>query len=335
MPKKLHVKKIQHFIPQGFLRKFTIEGEKSHIWQYDKINCQVSKRPVSIRKICNRNYYYYQRDQAGNINHTSVEDAFSEIEHIGIGIIQSLKLEKNKSKIQINEKEFGELSFFLALLLTRGPGFRDGINAFHAKIVQNLQSELYQSGKLPEPPKILKSLIEQKGINEVVKIKIFPEVSLQPMVKMAENISLSMLNKVWTFYIPGNDKNFIVSDNPVSFVAAPGYPTEYVGPAHPHSELTIPLRKDLCVIIRPSFGLAKSTIQEYQFKCFIADEMQAFAINKRTTRAALQYVYSSQNNSELLELVKSLHGTAQKITIDNIKDDSFSIIENPFVESKS
>ena len=29
-------KKNQHFVPKGYLRNFTIAGEKSHVWEYDK-----------------------------------------------------------------------------------------------------------------------------------------------------------------------------------------------------------------------------------------------------------------------------------------------------------
>lgn len=82
MSKKLRSNKCQHFIPQGYLRKFAIEGEKSLIWQYDEINGLLSKRPVSIKKIYCRDYYYYQRDKDGNVDHIRMEDAFSGVERM-------------------------------------------------------------------------------------------------------------------------------------------------------------------------------------------------------------------------------------------------------------
>ena len=333
MSEKIDLKKCQHFIPQGYLRKFAIEGEKSLIWQYDKTNCLVSKCPVSIRKICCRDYYYYQRDQDGNIDHVSLEDAFSNVERIGIQIIEELRVDNSTSKIIINEEELGHLSFFLALLLTRGPAFRNGINKVNVLMLQKALTILYKNGKLPEPPEILKNLIDQNGLINVIKTEISSEVSIEPIIAMAEQVSRAMLDKIWTFYVPFNSNSFVVSDNPVSFRLASGDTKQSIGPAHPNAEITIPLRKDLAVIIGPSTEVHLKKIHKYQNMCFQADESQISAINTRTIASALQFVYSSQNSSKLFDMVRLLNGTKKEIIVDNLKEGTFSIIENPYKKS--
>ncbi|MEX1668608.1 DUF4238 domain-containing protein [Zhongshania guokunii] len=41
----------QHYVPQGYLRGFTIEGERSLIWEYDKNTGKISRQPKSVRGV--------------------------------------------------------------------------------------------------------------------------------------------------------------------------------------------------------------------------------------------------------------------------------------------
>jgi len=326
-------KKTQHFIPQGYLRKFSIEGEKSLIWQYDKLNGLISEHPVSIRKVCFRNFYYYQRDNRGEIDHIRLEDAFSRVENAGIKVINKLNTETPTSKLIITGEECGQLSFFIALMLTRGPGFRDGINQTYGWVTQQSLNILYDTGKIPEPPKILKDIIAKKGIDNVIDIKIFPEVSLKPMIEMARAVALTMLKKIWIFYIPSDKNTFITSDNPVSFGLAEGLPNVPMGPLHPYAEITIPLKNNLALTVTPSVDIPKEKASELQYLCLKATEQNMICINKRTAAAALQYVYSSQNSEELLSLIKSLKNKSQKLVTSGEEKKRFSIVENPYLSS--
>jgi hypothetical protein len=328
---EVNTKKSQHFIPQGYLRKFTIEGEKSLLWQYDKQTCKKSNTPKSIKKICCRDFYYYQRDEQGKIDHIKLEEKFVDVENIGLKIIEKLKVENIPTKVIIGEEEQGQLAFFLALLLTRGPGFRDGINDLHGYTVQRTLKSLYEGSMLPDFPEILKERIKEKGIKNAIKVEIFSDVSLKPMIEMAQEISLEMLNKIWTFYIPYPGKTFISSDNPFSFGLAKGYPSMLVGPKHPYAEITIPLRKDLALVVLPSIEVEKEKIDGHHLMCFQATLDETQLINRRTAGAALNYVYSPESSDELLHLVKILKGTSQRFIIDGPGNKSFSIIKNPYV----
>ena len=330
MSNKIIPKKAQHFIPQGYLRRFTIEGQKSLIWQYDKLNGLISEHPVSIRKVCFKDFYYYQKDDSGNIDHTSLEDGFSKIEKAGIKIINKLSTKASPSKLIITGEERGQLSFFIALMLTRNPAYRDGINQSYGWLVQNTQHTLSEKGEFPDPPEELKDIIAQKGIDSIIKIDIFSQVSLGPMVEMARALALTMLKKIWIFYIPSDKKNFVTSDNPVSYGFIEELPNTSMGPLHPCAEVTIPLRKDLALTVTPSIGLLTEQAKEFQYLCLKTTQQDMVTINRRTAAAALQYVYSSENSRELLDLVKSVKNETQKLVTNGDGEKRFSIIENPY-----
>ena len=74
------IKKNQHYIPQSYFKRFTIEGEKSLFWAIQKNSAEYLKSTSSIKRVCSENYYYYHHNQNGNVDHTTLEDTFSEIE---------------------------------------------------------------------------------------------------------------------------------------------------------------------------------------------------------------------------------------------------------------
>jgi hypothetical protein len=103
MTKKRSNKKNQHFIPQSYLRKFVIQGEKSLIWEFDKTTGLAAIDPVSVRKICSRDYYYYQRTATGKIDHTRLENGIGEIEDVGTKIISSIRKHTHGDSISLCE----------------------------------------------------------------------------------------------------------------------------------------------------------------------------------------------------------------------------------------
>lgn len=105
-------KKDQHFVPSGYLKQFIILGTKSFLWEYDKHNGSISKDPVSRKKSCLREYYYYQKDEDGDIDHTSFENALAEVERKGLLFIQDIQPDFKLGKIRLDEERQGEFAFF-------------------------------------------------------------------------------------------------------------------------------------------------------------------------------------------------------------------------------
>ncbi|MBJ6724942.1 DUF4238 domain-containing protein [Geomesophilobacter sediminis] len=322
--KRWNEKKNQHYVPQGYLRKFTIPNQKSLVWSCDKPAAQFSKTTSSVNRICARDYYYYQIEENGDVDHVRFEDSLSEVERVGMAALNKIIGASAMPYADPGGEQQGHLAFFLALLLTRGPSFRDAVNDLHGWWVQHSLQQLYHSGELPTAPPPLHKLIEDQGINNVIKTHIYSYASLEPLVKMAEDIALTMLKKGWLLYRPPEGHYFVTSDTPVVFSLAAGSPYSDVGPAHPSTEFTIPLSKGLMLIISPairaeeSFMIKTATVEEW------------YLMNTRVIAAANDSIFSSERAEWIVDLAKRFGNVKQTLVIEAGAARSFQVIDHPF-----
>jgi len=305
----------QHYVPQGYLRGFTIEGERSLIWEYDKNTGEISHQPKSIREICAEHQYYAQKREDGTVDHESMEDAFHEIEDKAPRVIKKINFPGTGKKVVLTDEERVILSFFAAIQLFRVPNFREGIEEMHRKVAEIALGHIVEKDKEEGTlPKEVEELYERGGI----KIDIEQFVSLEPMINMANEGSSRLLEKVWYFAAPAKGMTFITSDNPVYYQAPEEYREEvgpYLGPMHPLSEVTLPLRKDLLLIFSPS---AKRTPSQYKLlDCTSVqlDKADTKNFNKRTTLAAAQHIYSAEKSEALARMVGKFKGTSQRVVV--------------------
>lgn len=237
-----------HYVPQGYLRCFTIEGEKSLIWEYDKDTGEISRHPKSLRNICSEHHYYAQKREDGSVDSESMEDAFHQIEDETPRIIRNIKFPGTGKKVALTDEERVVLSFFAAIQLFRVPNFRDGIEEMHRKVVEIALDHVVrhdkENGVLPPQAE---ELYGRGGI----PIDIERFVSLEPMINLAKQGCTRLLEKVWHFAAPAEGMTFVTSDNPVYFQVPQEYRRQvgpYIGPLHPLTEVTLPLRSDLLLV---------------------------------------------------------------------------------------
>lgn len=305
----------QHYVPQGYLRGFTIEGERSLIWEYDKNTGKISRQPKSVREICSEHQYYAQKRVDGTIDHESMENAFHEIEDKAPRIIKKILFPGTGKKVLLTDEERVILSFFAAIQLFRVPNFREGIEEMHRKAVEITLGHIVGIDKEEETlPKEIEELYERGGI----KINIEQFVSLEPMVNMANKGSATLLAKEWHFAVPAKGMTFVTSDNPIYFQAPEEYRAEvghYLGPMHPLAEVTFPLRKDLLLIFSPSAKRTPSQHKLLDCTSVQLDKADTKNINKRTTLSAARYVYSSERSEALARMVAKFKGTSQRVVV--------------------
>lgn len=302
----------QHFVPQGYLRKFTIKGEKSLLWEYDKKTGTNSKEPKSVKQICTEHQYYAQEDENGDINKDKLEDAFSKyVEDPGIRAIDSIPHKANQGFSLTGENK-GTLAFFVAMLATRGPGFRDGVEELHKKIVEKVGARIiHESIAGGDCPDVIKKEIEKKGVWNVLQVDIKKWISLEPMIELAKDGGNILLVKHWTFLRPAKGQMFVTSDNPYSFISPKRSRGPYqVGPFNPSVTITVPLRQDLALVA----GKPAQTIERH-YSLKRASGHQTDEINTRTIAAALRYVYAPTIDQEILKKVKDLKYSSQKLTV--------------------
>jgi hypothetical protein len=304
-----------HYVPQGYLRGFTIEGEKSLVWEYDKKTGEISRNPKSVRDICSEYHYYAQKREDGSVDNKSMEDAFHEIEDKTPRIIKSITFPGTGQKVTLSDEGRVMLSFFTAIQLFRVPNFHEGIEEMHRKMVEISLSHIVandkQNGSLP--PEV-EELYERGGI----KIDVERFVSLEPMVNLAKEGSVRLLQKVWHFAAPADGMSFVTSDNPVYYQTPEEYRDQvgaYLGPLHPLSEVTVPLRKDLLLIFSPSTKLTPEQYELLNCTSVKLDKPDTKNINKRTTLAAARHVYSCERSEALARMVGKFKGSSQRVVV--------------------
>lgn len=304
-----------HYVPQGYLRGFTIEGENSLIWEYDKETGGVSRQPKSVRDICNNHHYYAQKREDGSADNESMENAFHEIENKAPRVIRNIQFPGDGKKVVLTDEERVILSFFSAIQLFRVPNFRNGIEKMHQKLVEVALDKIITNDK---KNRILPTEIEKLYSRGGIKIDVEHFVSLEPMVNLAKEGCTTLLKKVFHFAAPAEGMTFVTSDNPVYFQIPEEYRDQvgaYFGPLHPSSEVTLPLRKDLLLIFSPAI---KYTAKQYDLLNCTAvqlDKPDTKNINKRTTLAAAQYVYASENSEALARMIGKFKGISQRIVV--------------------
>ena len=293
-------KKNQHFVPRSFLKGFTIDSEESLIWGYDKKYSKCTGKR-SINQICSFDYYYEQLKPDGSKTQM-LEDGFQTIETSAIEIIRNLS-----SSQELSSHDKGCLAFYIGLLLTRGPSFRDGVHEFHKHFAEIMMQKEYESGRLPEPPAIVKKHIVNNDITSVVKTEILPHVSLQYMFDSANNIGQSLCNKKWDIYYTKNNEFFVTSDTPVMFGSINRKTNPAVGPANPESLVLCPITKKMLVAARP---YCKSDSSGYEFMP-VKDGMVDKS-NELMCFTAQRFVYASEQSQELLDYIKTAKGYCKK-----------------------
>lgn len=304
-----------HYVPQGYLRGFAIEGEKSLIWEYDKDTGGISRHPKSVRDICSEHHYYAQRKDDGSVDNESMEDAFHDIEDKTPRIIKNIKFPGTGKKVTLTDEERVVLSFFAAIQLFRVPNFRDGIEEMHRKVAEMTLDHIVrndkENGKLP--PEV-EELFERGGI----EIEVERFVSLEPMINLAKEGCSRLLEKVWHFAAPAEGMTFVTSDNPVYFQVPEKYRSQigpYFGPLHQLTEVTLPLRRDLLLIFSPATPYTPEQYDRLDCTSVQLDKPDTKNINKRTTLAAAQYVYSCEKSEALARMVGKFRGTSQRVVV--------------------
>ncbi|OCH37808.1 DUF4238 domain-containing protein [Aliivibrio fischeri] len=315
------IKKNQHYVPQSYLRRFTALGEKSLLWAFDKEKHEFKTLQSSVNKICSEDYYYYQIDESGDIDHIKLEDELSSIERIGNNIINRIIDMRCMPYVPILEREKGELAFYISLMLFRGPSFRDAINDVYGQVVKHALPIVMNDKNAPEIPSILKEMIETKGISNVIDINVNSVISLQPMIECAQTMGLSLLKKRWILVSAPEDNNFITSDIPVVFYPVNSSKTNG-GPAHSTTEILFPLSSKVALIITPS--------QQFNEGIEIGNSNKdlAIKINKLIFFAANSLVFCAEKYNWLNNLPKS-KGKGQRLN-SGVPRDGFNIIDNPW-----
>ncbi len=312
------VKKNQHYVPKSHLKRFTIEGEKSLIWSFDKVKGEFGKLPASKNKVCAEDYYYYQITKDNKIDHTTLEDRFSEIETSSNNAIDRLLACRKMPYIHLTRLDREQVAFYIALMLVRGPSFRDAISEIYGHVARVMLNKVWDESKAPE---VLQQLVRKYGLSNVVDISVNSTVSLEHMINSAEAIAKEFLKKGWVLINAPRGRDFVTSDVPVVF-----YPYKYgledVGPAHPNAEILFPICKSSALIMTPAIEPMDEVVIG-NYSDFLLDD-----INTKVAKAANKYIYCSEQYSWLKD--KDLGGSQGQRLTSGVDMTGINIVTNPW-----
>lgn len=289
--------KRQHYVPEGFLKGFAVPDEAPMIWVYEKLP-QRKPRKVSTKQIAWEEYYYQQETPSGEIDFDSFERALATtIDNAVPPILQRLTPSIGRV-LQITEDERNIIAFFIGLSMTRVPSVRQGIQDIHTRIGNIAMS--YEAEK--------DSLLHKLFEDGVLRVEAKSWVSLEPMIRMAEQIALSILKKNWQFYVAPVNVPFVTSDNPVIFSGGLVPNNPFVGPAHPAVEVVINLRSDLSLVCTPRRGYPENHMAQLK-------PIEARKFNRGIIRAARRFVFADRYLEGLEKATKKYVGEEQKISV--------------------
>ncbi|WP_337920471.1 DUF4238 domain-containing protein [Vibrio cholerae] len=312
------IKKNQHYVPKAHLKRFTIEGQKSLIWAFDKNKGEYGNQTASINKVCAEDYYYYQIDLQGQVDHIQLEDVISEVEMVGNNIIDNVLNSRFLPYVPIHAAQKGELAFYIALLMFRGPSFRDGIAQFYGHMLKLALNKVWDNSKVSTA---LKKLVEKEGLSNVVDLQVNSTVSLEPMVTAAQTAGLEFLKKEWVLINAPTGSMFVTGDVPVVF-----YPCKQnlgdIGPAHPLAEILFPMSKNTALILRPT-----SNPREHIVIGQCSSDL-LHQINTKVSLAAIDNIFSAEKLDWLAEL-PHVQGNSQRL-VSSASSNGVSIVKNPW-----
>ncbi|MBW2594711.1 MAG: DUF4238 domain-containing protein [Deltaproteobacteria bacterium] len=310
-----------HYLPQFYLEGFKIlpqKGKKPHIWQIEKVGEQKYYNPAITDTGCIRDYH--SLDHELEPDHKTIESVLSTIEAKQAELVQSIINSKD-----MNHSQIAELAGLISLMRYRIPAFASYIETSHKKIVLDSFKIMYQTGKFPSPPKMIRQMFESKGIDETLNIKISNWEIVEKILEVGlSSESISMLLQLnYQIYSTKEPDIFITSDNPVALFH-PNYEDlkPYgIGLAIKGVELTFPLSSNTLVVaghhLKPG--------------SYFANHNQVNEFNRRTIIMAENYIFSNKISTELKKHINDLKDNFAGFTFDNLYYGKGSVYVSRFI----
>jgi hypothetical protein len=235
-----------HYVPRTYLRSFA--ADDGLITVIPKDSKRIPFR-TGIVNIAAERDYYAQPKADGNVDFSTIERLFSDVESHWPHLIE----EWNRGG-SANER-LEAMFQFLGLMRFRVPAARDVTELAMAATVRATMNELDRRGELPPLPP------ELKGIKDQISISIDPHQSLMAMTGLLSRFAL-IVDRLG-FQIIHNETgiDFLTTDNPVCYYT-PG-PLCEIKPYQSSPELPL----ELMMPISPRLILHGHSDLKQQFAC--------------------------------------------------------------------
>lgn len=287
-----------HYIPQFYLRGFSIPEREENFWVYDLGN----KIPYAakVATIAQERGFYTAKLKDGTLD-AQLETRLSEIEGNAAPVIKKVRT----SNADLVGDEFYHLMLFAAHMFSRVPFHRNWVKNFTTELAVRLLRDKVSSpgflekqladweAEIKTPEGTVEEFRKYLFDDEAYSIEPHPNLALIAMSKTAVGMTEHLLNMKWIFARTPGSMGFVTSDNPFIMVR---YSKPYwadVGILMKDVQVTLPLSSELCLIGGWSGEEGYITIRP---------EVVEY-LNKRTILFANKYVFASGKDPRLQSLL--------------------------------
>jgi hypothetical protein len=280
----------KHYVPQFYLKGFSVAGEPSSIWLYDKHTGRVAL--AAIDKVAQQVAFYPDEVE---------EWLTEEIEKPANAV-----LDKMRRRVTIAPDDKRHLCDYMAVMLTRVPKGRERIKAHFPQAMENVfrRTEAQLARRMSERPDLApqlermllalkvwraeyERLVRQRAERHFARPPLWP----QPC---------SALNTMtWRILVCDGGSTLITSDNPVFYFERWGF-------ASRNSEVSFPISKDVALWAGWTKGRDMSYCQ--------ARKQDFMEFNCRTASAAMRFLFGPVKENWVLRVAKKARPSLGRLT---------------------
>jgi len=232
--------KNHHYLSQGYLRNFSIDGNGKQIYQIPKTGAY-RETPISIENAgCERDFHTI--DKGGGVRDSqSLEGQLAKLEHLYLGVV------RRAIQDQMVDKDHERLCEFVALSDARVPGMKEHLEEVIAAFAKAHNSMLAEGDRLERsiekhnsselikyPPQIRKVFCDR--IRTMIKenrftIKVSNARLLHHMFQQAFNPQFIgvLTSRGWSVLEAAKGHSFVTCDQPVAVFDRSAIPKNPVG----------------------------------------------------------------------------------------------------------
>jgi len=304
-----------HYVPQFYLKNFTISDESEHIYAYRR-----KSKPfkTKTRSIVAKNNLYIFKDKKTGKKSDKVERMFSWLEGVVAPIINRIVNQSSFNISSLSNQDKIILSEFIAYLHTRNLSFREQQKNIHSagiKMMMKFGADNKEFFKREARDlKIIKNDEEIEDLRQSIlnfdkhfKIdygKENDDYFLKNALLLTQRISPAIFYKEWHL-LESNNRVFVTSDNPVSLIRPENLP-QFRGVGFRNGYIAVPISQYKCLLLVTGKGIIKKK----------ANRENVDFLNGHTMFYAHKFIYSNMALKDIENnFNKTKEGASEKVVI--------------------
>lgn len=258
-PKDDKLRALHHFVPQSYLRRFTIDGKLGQVYAYE---LDKEPYPANVKNVAaQRDLYTYTEESTGEEN-AALENVFADIDDKGIRMIQKLDTMPD-GYVKLPETEQADLFTYIAFLHTRNIQERkhrassmEQMSHFYMQDLASSKSAFHKYGVEALGDKYDRDKVEQTRLSVLdnkfeIKFDHMDQYFLSDTLSITKDLYLILMERKRAVLVStkGTSKVFVTSDNPVTHYGLPGQTNKMQGLGYINAIFQIPLSPTRCLLL--------------------------------------------------------------------------------------